>query len=213
MSVFSRFMDIVNSNINALLEKAEDPEKMINLMIKEMEDTLIELKTSCASRMAEEKRYERKLAEIKAAVKRWESRAMLAIEKNREDLAKEALIEKKNALSKLEKATKDLENISEIVKNNKDEINQLEDKLNSVQAKYKLMKEKERRAREEQMANESFHSSPIDHFDDLEDKIERMTAMNDLNRKKDNLEKQFSDLEGMQDIESELAELKKRMEK
>ena len=81
MGIFSRFKDIVNSNINSLLDKAEDPEKMLRLMIQEMEDTLIELKSNCASMMAEGIRKEKKLDEAKKTLSRWENRAILAIEK------------------------------------------------------------------------------------------------------------------------------------
>lgn len=149
MSVFSRFMDIVNSNINSILDKAEDPEKMIKLMIMEMEDTLIELKTSCASSMASEKKAEKKINEIESAISRWQSRAMLAIEKHREDLAKDALLEKKKLTASLEKEKQELNSIKEIVRVSKDKISQVEDKLRSVNNKYTLMKERSKRAEEE----------------------------------------------------------------
>src|SRR6056297_3525167 len=113
MGIFTRFRDIVSSNINAILDKAEDPEKMIKLMIMEMEDTLIELKTSCAASMANQKRAENKINDLKLAISRWESRAMLAIEKNRDDLAKEALLEKKKITSSLNKEFENLNHINE----------------------------------------------------------------------------------------------------
>ena len=95
MGVFSRFKDIVNANINALLDKAEDPEKMLRLMMQEMEDTLIELKSSCAARMASRIRLDKRINEQKALVNRWQSRAQMAIDKGRDDLAREALAEKR----------------------------------------------------------------------------------------------------------------------
>jgi len=213
MSVFSRFLDIVNANINSLLDKAEDPEKMIKLMIMEMEDTLIELKTSCAASMANEKRTLTKINEIKLAMSRWQSRAMLAIEKNREDLAKEALLEKKKLATDLEKKENELESFKEIVKVSKDEISQVEEKLKSVNSKYNLMKERAKRAEEEKKAQDILNKTKGTNFDFMEDKINRMEAMNDLDSTYDDLNKKFQDLEGMDDIEKELDELKKKLEK
>ena len=103
MGVFSRFMDIINSNINSLLDQAEDPQKMIKLMINEMEDTIIEIKTNCAAAIGAENTAKRKVAELEGLVDRWQKRAELAIEKGRDDLAREALIEKKRLSSELER--------------------------------------------------------------------------------------------------------------
>lgn len=213
MSVFSRFMDIVNSNINSILDKAEDPEKMIKLMIMEMEDTLIELKTSCASSMASEKKAEKKINEIESAISRWQSRAMLAIEKHREDLAKDALLEKKKLTASLEKEKQELNSIKEIVRVSKDKISQVEDKLRSVNNKYTLMKERSKRAEEEKKAQDILNKTNNTNFDFMEDRINRMEAMNDLDSVYDDLDKKFKDLEGMDDIDKELAELRKKLEK
>ncbi|NCD05594.1 MAG: phage shock protein A [Spirochaetia bacterium] len=213
MSVFSRFMDIVNSNINSILDKAEDPEKMIKLMIMEMEDTLIELKTSCASSIASEKKAEKKINEIESAISRWQSRAMLAIEKHREDLAKDALLEKKKLTASLEKEKQELNSIKEIVRVSKDEISQVEDKLRSVNNKYTLMKERTKRAEEEKKAQDILNKTNNTNFDFMEDRINRMEAMNDLDSVYDDLDKKFKDLEGMDDIDKELAELRKKLEK
>ena len=102
MGVFSRFLDIVNANINALLDKAEDPEKMIRLMIQEMEDTLIELKSSAAAKMATLAKSKREYNEFEEEMKRWQARAELAISKGREDLAREALLAKRQVSERLE---------------------------------------------------------------------------------------------------------------
>ena len=95
MGIFTRFRDIISSNINAMLDRAEDPEKLIKLMIREMEDTLVEIKASCAGVMAERKKAQRQLEDIEAREKYWEDKAGLAVNKGRDDLAREALIEKR----------------------------------------------------------------------------------------------------------------------
>ena len=141
MGIFSRFMDIVNSNINSLLDKAEDPEKMLRLMIQEMEDTLIELKSNAAASIAQKIKLERKAGETEATVSRWEQRAMLAIEKGKEDLAREALIEKKRVSEELEIIKTQLDEAEKTIDSSKDEIVTLEDKLTQAKGKLKILKE------------------------------------------------------------------------
>lgn len=215
MGVFSRFLDIVNANINSLLDKAEDPEKMIKLMMQEMEDTLIELKSSCAAKMASRAKTERTYKEEQSAVDRWQSRAELAISKGREDLAREALLEKKQSLDSMERLAKELKVAEETIKVSKDEINQIEDKLVSVKQKYQMMVERAKRAREEQAAQDTLRraaeSATHDRFSSMEERIDRMKANNDLNgRDTSSLDEKFRDLEGMDDIDAEIAALRKR---
>ena len=90
MGVFSRMRDIVNANLNSMLEKAEDPEKLIKLMIMEMEDTLVEIKASAAGVMASRKKSQRELAAYQKKSQDWGDKAALALSKDREDLAREA---------------------------------------------------------------------------------------------------------------------------
>ena len=91
MGIFTRFRDIVSANINAMLDKAEDPEKLIKLMIREMEDTLVELKASCAQVMANSKRAQRQLDEARSKRQYWAKNAELAVNKGRDDLAREEI--------------------------------------------------------------------------------------------------------------------------
>jgi len=93
MGIFTRFKDIINSNLNAMLDKAEDPEKLIKLMIHEIEDTLVELKASCAGVMANRRKIQRQLEAIQSRAEYWNKNAELAVRKSRDDLAREALIE------------------------------------------------------------------------------------------------------------------------
>ena len=100
MGIFTRFRDIVSSNINAMLDKAEDPEKLIKLMIREMEDTLVEIKTACAGVMASGKKIQRQLDGHRSRQSYWGGKAELAVEKGRDDLAREALMEKYRRITK-----------------------------------------------------------------------------------------------------------------
>ncbi|MGN0906262.1 MAG: PspA/IM30 family protein [Bullifex sp.] len=209
MGVFSRFKDIVNANINALLDKAEDPEKMLKLMMQEMEDTLIELKSNCAARMASRIRLERKIEEQKALINRWQSRAELAVDKGRDDLARDALIEKKKELETLSSMMKDLSSYAEIIDQSKAEINQLEDKLSQAKLKLKGLQEKARAAEAEALANERLKRNTESHFDDLESIIDRINAENELNRPSKSTADKFRDLEEQEEIEKELEALKK----
>lgn len=212
MGVFSRFKDIVNANINALLDKAEDPEKMLKLMMQEMEDTLIELKSNCAARMASRIRLERRIEEQKALISRWQSRAELAVDKGRDDLARDALIEKKKELATLSSLMKDLDSYSEIIDQSKTEINQLEDKLSQAKLKLKSLQEKARAAEAEALANERLKRNTESHFDDLESIIDRINAENELNRPSRTTADKFRDLEEQEEIEKELEALKKGRE-
>lgn len=211
MGVFSRFKDIVNANINALLDKAEDPEKMLRLMIQEMEDTLIEMKSSCAAKMASKVKLERNANTLKQLIDRWQARAELAVEKGRDDLARDALLEKKKALEEYAIYAEDLANFDEMITSSKEEIRQLEDKLNQAKLKFKMLQERARHAENERQVNNSMKKASDYRFDSLERKIDQMQAENSLNKNSfTTVEDKFRDLEEREEIERELEALKKK---
>ena len=209
MGVFSRFLDIVNANINALLDKAEDPEKMIRLMIQEMEDTLIELKSSAAAKMATLAKSKREYGEAEEEMKRWQARAELAVSKGREDLAREALLAKRQVSERLEPLLNQIANSEEMISVAKSEIDQIEQKLASVKQKYQTMVDRANRAKEEEVINTTMKKSTDDRFAEMQDQIDRMQASNELNRRNASLDEQFRKLEEMEELEAELAELRK----
>lgn len=207
MGIFTRFKDIVNSNINSLLDKAEDPEKMLKLMITEMEDTVIDLKTSTASRMAEAIRLDKKVSEAHDTVERWQKRAELAIEKGKEDLAREALVEKKRAAEDEERLRGSLVALKNAIEEGKKEITTLEDKVKAAKVKLETLQRESIRAEERQKESVNLNAR----FEDLENRINRMNAYTELNRAKEeeSKEEKFRKMETSEEIEEEISRIKK----
>lgn len=214
MGIFTRFRDIVSSNINAMLDKAEDPEKLIRLMIREMEDTLIELKASCAEVMANRKKTDRQLDSVRSREDEWGHKAELAVSKGRDDLAREALVEKRRHRERADALEKELLECNALVDQYQEEIRQLEDKLGNAREKQRMLVQrhihanKKRRAQEEIRRMEG--SEAALKFEELENRIERMEAEADLVNfgTKPGLEAAFDDLVFDEEIEKELATLK-----
>ena len=207
MSIFTRFKDIVNSNINSLLDTAEDPEKMLRLMIGEMEDTVIDLKTTTAARMAEAIRSEKKVDEAKATVDRWQARAELAIEKGKDDLAREALMEKKHAQEVYERALENISSLKKSVEEGKEEIRTLEDKIKAAKDKLASLQREQARAQERRDSSVNLNAR----FEEMENRINRMNAYNDLSKKSEekSAEEKFSEMEKNDEIEAEIERIKK----
>jgi len=214
MGIFTRFRDIVSSNINAMLDKAEDPEKLIKLMIREMEDTLVELKASCAGIMAERKKMERRMEDLSDRETHWEDRARLAVEKGRDDLAREALVEKRRFANLSEQLNEELSENNSLVNQYQDDIRQLEEKLGQAREKQRILVQRHMRAKQAKKAREEIRRvdnyETIAKFEDLENRIERMEAEADLVNfgRKPTLDEAFEELAVDDDIEKELTALK-----
>jgi len=213
MGIFSRFRDIISSNLNAMLEKAEDPEKLIKLMIQEMEDTLVELKASCAGAMANRAKVERAREAAAENVAKWEKKARLAVEKGREDLAREALLEKRNFQDEVAHREKESAHFEELVSQYQKDIQQLEEKLEAARNKHRILVQRHIHASQRKNAQTKIRkadsSDAFVRFEQFESRIDRMEADADLvNVKASNLEDEFSKMESDEEIENELASLK-----
>jgi phage shock protein A len=216
MGIFSRFRDIINSNLNAMLEKAEDPEKLIKLMIQEMEDTLVELKASCAGAMANRTRVDRAQEAAADNVVKWDKKARLAVEKGREDLAREALMEKRACQEEAENRKKEVEHFNNLVEQYQKDIQQLEDKLQTARNKHRILVQRHIHAGHRKTAQTKIrnadNSDAFVRFEQFESRIDRMEADADLiNYRGSNLEDEFSKMETDEQIEKELTSLKESM--
>jgi len=214
MSIFTRFRDIVSANINSMLDRAEDPEKLIKLMIHEMEDTLIELKSSCAGVIAGRKKIERKTDEIVSKKNLWADRAELAVAKGRDNLAREALTEKGRYAQVAESLENEISEHSGLIEQYKEDIVELENKLNNAKEKKRTLTQRHKRANGKKKAQEEIRrsnsSDTMSRFDKLESRIEQMEAEADLVniKRKPTLEEHFEDLNTDDEIEKELAKMK-----
>jgi len=219
MGIFTRFRDIISSNINAMLDKAEDPEKLIKLMIREMEDTLVEIKASCAGVMASSKKIQRQLDEAQSREEYWQDKAELAVSKVRDDLAREALVEKRRYAARADALKKELTECEALVEQYQDDIRQLEDKLGTAREKQRILVQRHIHANRKRRAQEDIRrmdtSEAIIKFEELENRIERMEAEADMINfgRKPSLEGELDDLSLDEEIEKELQGLKSSLAK
>lgn len=217
MGIFSRMSDIVNSNITAILDRAEDPSKIVRLVIQEMEDTLIEVRADAARLIADRKECERRLSRLSKGVQEWQDRAELAINRDREDLARAALVEKKRLADALEDLMGERGDLDERLKQLDTDIANLETKLSEAKAKQKTLADRHRTVSARTQARAATYDRRIDdalaRFDMVERKLDeaegRMEAF-EVGRPTD-LATEIEALETDSQIEAEFAELKERL--
>jgi phage shock protein A len=217
MGIFSRFSDIVNANINAVLEKAEDPEKIIRLMIQEMEDTLVEIRSAAAKCIADRKELGRHIDHLEREKADWAKRAELAVRREREDLARAALAEKQAIEDRVKQMQEELANLDGQLEKFNSDITQLQGKLDDAKTRQRSIVIRHKTASSQLSARKHIHDDRIDEmlyrFENAERRIDRVESEAEavsMGRGK-NLADEIADLEEDDRVEAELAELKSKV--
>ncbi|MEM9897863.1 MAG: phage shock protein PspA [Pseudomonadota bacterium] len=222
MGIFTRLSDIVNSNINSMLDRAEDPEKIVRLIIQEMEDTLVEVRARAAKAIADKKEAERKKSEFDGRVAEWEKKAELAISKGRDDLARGAVAAKRQAEEMSSLIAEDLKAIDDVLAKTNDDLLKLQNKLKEAKAKQRSMEIRHVSATDRVRINRQVHDGRIDdalaRYEHWERKIEEVEAeaesfvmgSNGSPRQR-TLVDEFKELESEDDINAELEALRQRV--
>ena len=219
MGIFSRMTDIINSNINAMLDQAEDPEKMVRLIIQEMEDTLVEVRSSSARVLADRKEAARRLEQVRNEAASWEEKARMAITKNREDLARAALQEKRAIEEEVSVVEAELAATDEHIAQLNNEVAQLQQKLDDARARQKALTMRSKTVESRIKVKRHIHREALDdafhrfeRFERRMDTLESQLESMDLGREvPPDLAEQISALQDDERISDELERLKAGM--
>ncbi|MFC7292549.1 phage shock protein PspA [Hirschia litorea] len=215
MGIFSRFGDIINSNLNAMLDKAEDPEKIARLIIQEMEDTLVEVRTAAARTMADKKELQREMRELQTVRDDWSAKAELAIEKDREDLARGALAAKQRAEREIESRKSALAAVDDAAAKRQEDLGKLQAKLEEAKTKHRALMVRRQAAEERIKVRSRIDDSKVEdalhRYAAVERKVDELEAYADTyDIKSKTLESEFEELAVNESVEMELKALKAR---
>ena len=221
MGLFTRFTDIVNANLNSMLDKAEQPEKMIRLIIQEMEETLVEVRAAAAKNIAEQKTHARQVKSAKDSMEQWHNKAELALTKGREDLAKSALTQKHKYQGELDLLEQEQDAIAQCLAQVQDDAARLQEKLSEARRRQEAFTLRQESAQvrlkvREQAAvyNIEEAMSKFERYQQKIDRVEAQVEAYDLmqtNSSTGDLNAQFAELEQDETIEQALAEMKKKV--
>lgn len=215
MKTFRRFKNIVSSNVNSALDSLENPEKMIRLMINDLEETLSQVKRTKANHLREKSTLEKDIKDLKERVTRWESRAQLAVEKGKDNLAKEALVEKKHCEEKVNYIIDELKNYESLLMSDDESVAQLSTKLKEIKEKQASLIRRAQAAKNKKKVENTIKVSESfeigEKFNELEAKIEQME--NEVNLNHSSSIDEFEKLESESEIDAELEKLKANLKK
>ena len=217
MGVYSRLSDIINSNVHALLDKAEDPAKMVRLIIQEMEDTLVEVRSASVKTLARQKQLGRELKQLEQGVTEWQGKAELALSKNREDLARGALMYKNQLIEKRDLLLEEQQIANEQISKLDSDIRQLNAKLKDAKARQRSLVMRKDNAGSRLKAKQQLDQSHLDDakikFENFEKRIEGLEAevdSHDLGQG-DELNQAFTELQADDEVEAELEQMRAKL--
>ncbi len=219
MSLLSRVRDLVSANLNTMLDKAEDPEKMVNEYMRQLQEQLYEAKTAVASAMADETKLHNKMATFQAESDQWQSKAESAVRANDDELAKAALSRKANAQKMADTYKQQYEMQDEQVEQLQDALVRLEARISESKAKKELIIAKKNRAETQEAIQRTVRGlgniNAMDKLSQMEERVDDRLAQADAMSKLegDSLETRFADLEQDTAVTDELAALKAKMGK
>lgn len=217
MSVFSRFADIVNANINSILDQAEDPEKMVVLMTRELEETLVEVRSTTAKYIADKRDLRKRIDYLKQDASTWEEKAELAVSKNRDDLAKAALREMGIIVNTVTAMEADATNIDNNLTRLQSDTQLLQDKLAEARARQEALIMRGKTASSRLKVKQQLHDAGIDdalnRFDRYERKLDDLEGqVESYDMGQLSLAAEITELEQDNSLDKELAALKARVQ-
>lgn len=220
MGIFSRTRDIVAANMAELLEKAEDPAKMIRMIILEMEETLVEVRASAARTIADIKEMRRHMAKLSEIEANWTEKAELALSKDREDLAKAALMERQKATDMIEQLRAEVAVLDDTLRSSEEDIAKLQNKLREARTRQNniatRLESANNRSRLREMWNGPRTHDAFSRFEMLERKVDEAEGRADamgLGALPKSLDEEIAELKAADKIDAELAALKARLKK
>jgi len=220
MGIFSRTRDIIAANVTDLLDKAEDPAKMIRMIILEMEETLVEVRASAARTIADQKEMRRHIAKLEKLQESWTEKAELALSKDREDLAKAALVERQKAADMCAQLNEEISVLDEALRASEEDIAKLQNKLREARTRQNSivtrLESANNRYRLREMTNGSKMHDAFSRFDVLERRVdfaEGRAEAAGLGAQPKSLEEEIAELRSSEKVDAELEALKARLNK
>lgn len=217
MGIFSRTRDIIAANVTDLLDKAEDPAKMIRMIILEMEETLVEVRASAARTIADQKEMRRHIVKLEKLQESWMEKAELALSKDREDLAKAALMERQKAADMAEQLQGEISVLDEALRASEEDISKLQNKLREARARQNSIATRLESAHNRARVREAYAGQKVEEafsrFDMLERRVDLAEGRADalqLGAPGKTLEEEIAELRSSEKVDAELAALKAR---
>ena len=221
MGIFSRTRDIIAANVTDILDKAEDPAKMVRMIILEMEETLVEVRASAARTIADQKEMRRSIAKLEQLQDSWKEKAELALSKDREDLAKQALVEKQKASDMEARLNGEIEILDESLRAYEEDISKLQGKLREARSRQNAISARLETAENQIKLRDLYNGDRVQdaftRFEMLERHVDMAEGRADAlalgNGQPKTLEQEIEELESSDKVEEELAAMKKASRK